>query len=101
MSFGQKRAVLQQTSFQSVLVKLFLPAQNPSVSGLCVMYCQPCRLVWLQKAWKFSMISLMYFTGMMISEEVQNMMNLQADDRQVDMSRGGLAGGQLSNHLLL
>ena len=39
------------------------PAQNPSVSGLCVMYCQPCREVWLQKAWKFSMISRMYWAG--------------------------------------
>ena len=28
------------------------PAQKPSVSGLCVMYCQPWRLVWLQKAWR-------------------------------------------------
>ena len=27
------------------------PAQKPSVSGLCVMYCHPWRLVWLQNAW--------------------------------------------------
>ena len=27
-----------------------LPDQKPSVSGFCVMYCQPCRLVWLQNA---------------------------------------------------
>ena len=47
------------------------------------------------------MISLMYLTGMMMREEVQNMMNLQAEDRQVDMSRGGLAVSQPSNHLLL
>ena len=42
-----------------------IPKGSLADLGPCMMYFQPCRLVWLQKEWKFSTISLLYSSGIL------------------------------------